>query len=55
MLPMNFGSLSHNVKANNLGRSIRSETGFRLAADPDTVRAPILAFVTRKRLEERKY
>jgi len=50
---MSFGSfLTVHVKANNLGRVYAAETGFRLASDPDTVRAPDVAFVTRKRIEE---
>ena len=36
--------LSH-VKTNGLGTLVAAETGFRLARDPDTVRAPDLAFV----------
>src|SRR5882724_1822475 len=49
---MNFGSLlTVHVKANNLGRVYAAETGFRLASDPDTVRAPDVAFVGRNRIE----
>lgn len=50
---MNIGSsLNVHVKANNLGRVYTAETGFRLASDPDTVRAPDAAFVSRERVEE---
>ncbi len=50
---MNVGiSLGGHVKANGLGRVYAAETGFRLASDPDTVRAPDAAFVRRERVEE---
>jgi Uma2 family endonuclease len=32
-------------------RSYSAETGFRLSSDPDTVRAPDVAFVSRARIE----
>jgi Uma2 family endonuclease len=38
------------VRANELGRVFGAETGFRIARDPDTVRAPDLAFVSHSRL-----
>jgi Uma2 family endonuclease len=38
------------VKANPLGVVFGAETGFRLASNPDTVRAPDLAFVRRERI-----
>lgn len=44
--------LDQHVRANNLGRVYAAETGFKIASDPDTVRAPDVAFVSRKRLEE---
>jgi Uma2 family endonuclease len=44
--------LAHHVEANDLGVVFAAETGFRLAADPDTVRAPDVAFVTKTRIEE---
>lgn len=44
-------SLLRAVDAGNLGRLYAAETGFRLRRDPDTVRAPDLAFV-RKEVEE---
>jgi Uma2 family endonuclease len=40
------------VKANTLGVVFGAETGFRLASDPDTVRAPDLALVRRERIPE---
>lgn len=44
-------SLNIHVKANNLGRVFGSDGGFLLARDPDTVRAPDVAFVRRERVE----
>jgi Uma2 family endonuclease len=40
------------VEANDLGVVFAAETGFRLRADPDTVRAPDLAFVAKQRFEQ---
>lgn len=40
------------VDARSLGRVYAAETGFKLASDPDTVRAPDVAFVARGRLPE---
>ncbi|CAN5269089.1 Uma2 family endonuclease [soil metagenome] len=49
---MNFGtSLNNHVKAYDLGVVYAAETGFKLAGDPDTVRAPDVAFVARERLK----
>jgi Uma2 family endonuclease len=49
---MNFGTaLNNHVKAHSLGTVYAAETGFRLAGDPDTVRAPDVAFVSRGRIE----
>ena len=49
---MNVGiSLGTYVKAHDLGAVYAAETGFKLAADPDTVRAPDVAFVSRVRVE----
>lgn len=45
-------SLGSHAKANNLGRVYAAETGFRISSNPDTVRAPDAAFVSRERLEE---
>lgn len=47
-----FGELRNYVKANNLGQTYIAETGFKIASDPDTVRAPDAAFLSCKRLEE---
>jgi len=44
--------LRNHVKANGLGRIYAAETGFKIYSDPDTVRAPDEAFVSRERLEE---
>jgi Uma2 family endonuclease len=44
-------SLAQYVKAHNLGIVYAAETGFRLTTDPDTVRAPDVAFVSRERVE----
>ncbi len=44
--------LRNYVNAHNLGRVFATETGFLLASDPDTVRAPDAAFVRRERVEE---
>jgi Uma2 family endonuclease len=38
------------VEANDLGEVFAQDTGFRIASDPDTVRAPDVAFVARDRL-----
>ena len=45
-------SLGPHVKANKLGAVYAAETGFWLASEPDTVRAPDVAFVSQKRLDE---
>lgn len=39
------------VKLNNLGRVYAAETGFKLENDPDTVRAPDIAFVSMERIQ----
>jgi Uma2 family endonuclease len=44
--------LSQFVEKRGLGVVYAAETGFRLSANPDTVRAPDVAFVTRARVEE---
>ncbi len=44
-------SLGAHVRANEIGAVYAAETGFRLATDPDTVRAPDVAFVNRERAE----
>ncbi len=43
--------LAQYVEENRLGTVYAAETGFRLATDPDTVRAPDVAFVSRARVE----
>ena len=42
--------LAEHVEENDLGAVYAAETGFLLASDPDTVRAPDVAFVSRERL-----
>ena len=44
--------LGQHVEANKLGRVYAAETGFRISANPDTVRAPDAAFVSRERVEK---
>lgn len=44
--------LGNYVEDNELGRTYAAETGFKIASDPDTVRAPDAAFVSRERLEK---
>jgi Uma2 family endonuclease len=43
--------LGQHVRAHDLGRVYAAETGFLLATDPDTVRAPDVAFISRERIE----
>jgi len=45
-------SLGPHVIANQLGAVYAAETGFLISRDPDTVRAPDVAFVSRRRLEQ---
>ena len=45
------GPLYQHVRARDLGAVYAAETGFKLAADPDVVRAPDVAFVRRDRVE----
>ena len=40
------------VREHDLGTVYAAETGFKIASAPDTVRAPDVAFVSRKRVEE---
>ncbi|MGB3681134.1 MAG: Uma2 family endonuclease [Rubrobacteraceae bacterium] len=44
--------LFQHVEDNNLGVVFAAETGFKIESDPDTVRAPDVAFVSRGRIEE---
>jgi Uma2 family endonuclease len=46
------GSLGPYVRSRKLGRVFVGEPGFILQTDPDTVRAPDVAFITRERLAE---
>ena len=50
---MNLGApLTQHVKTNQLGVVCGAETGFVIERDPDTVRAPDIAFVRRERLPQ---
>jgi Uma2 family endonuclease len=42
--------LASHVKSTNLGVVVGAETGFKLSSEPDTVRAPDIAFIRRDRL-----
>lgn len=44
--------LAQHVRSNGLGNVYAAETGFQIASNPDTVRAPDAAFVNRSRAEE---
>lgn len=46
------GSLGPFVRTGKLGRVLAGEPGFVLTTDPDTVRAPDVAFIRRSRLPE---
>jgi Uma2 family endonuclease len=46
------GPLDHFVRSNDLGIVFAAETGFKLSSDPDTVRAPDVAFVSQKRIQQ---
>jgi Uma2 family endonuclease len=49
---MNIGTpIDQFVKAHGLGVVFGAETGFKITSDPDTVRAPDLAFVRRERIQ----
>src|SRR5437867_7203721 len=51
LVTMNLGAeLAVYAKQTGAGAVYAAETGFKLATNPDTVRAPDLAFVTRDRL-----
>ncbi|WP_209307627.1 Uma2 family endonuclease [Geodermatophilus sp. DF01-2] len=45
--------LRDHVRRDRLGVAVAAETGFRLSRDPDTVRAPDVAFVAEHRLPPR--
>ena len=40
--------LGRHVKDNGLGRLFSAETGFQIASDPDTVRAPDIAYIAKE-------
>jgi len=42
--------LGNHVETNNLGETFAAETGFLIASDPDTVRAPDAAFVSHEKM-----
>src|SRR3954468_6389985 len=44
--------LDQHARANKLGRVYAAETGFLITSNPDTVRAPDVAFVSQERLEQ---
>lgn len=44
--------LDQHVRTNQLGVVCGAETGFRIGTNPDTVRAPDVAFVRRERVEK---
>jgi Uma2 family endonuclease len=44
--------LAFHVEANALGVVLGAETGFKIAGNPDTVRAPDIAFIKQDRLRE---
>jgi len=44
--------LMNHVKAQDLGRVLAAETGFMLTSDPDTVRAPDIAFIAKEHLPD---
>ena len=46
------GLLAQHIKAHKLGQGFGAETGFKIASDPDTVRAPDAAFIRRERIPE---
>jgi Uma2 family endonuclease len=44
-------ALGNHVESANLGETFNADTGFALTSNPDTVRAPDVAFVRRERME----
>jgi Uma2 family endonuclease len=44
--------LDQYVRTNKLGRVYAAETGFKIASNPDTVRAPDVAFISQERLDQ---
>jgi Uma2 family endonuclease len=54
LVTMNLaGHLFEFVKANQLGKVLAAETGFRIEQNPDTVQAPDVAFIRRERIEKK--
>jgi Uma2 family endonuclease len=45
-----LGPLIHHVKSNRLGIVMLAETGFIIARNPDTVRAPDIAYIAQSRI-----
>ncbi len=45
-------ALGQYIEANNLGELFGAETGFKITSNPDTVRAPDIAFIRRERIPE---
>ena len=45
-------AIANHVDANGLGRVFAAETGFRLTRNPDTVRAPDVAYISAARLPD---
>ena len=45
-----LAAVANHVYANGLGRAFAAETGFTLRREPDTVRAPDVAFISNERL-----
>jgi Uma2 family endonuclease len=45
-------SLGNHVEAHGLGAVVDGDVGFKLSSDPDTVRAPDVAFVSAEKLRE---
>lgn len=53
VLAMGIGwRLAQHVATHSLGQVCAAETGFRIASNPDTVRAPDVAFISQSRLGE---
>ena len=48
------GLMAHHVRTHLLGRIFFAETGFILRRDPDTVRAPDIAFISKEHLPKMK-
>jgi Uma2 family endonuclease len=46
------GLLAQHIKAHKLGQGFGADTGFKIFSNPDTVRAPDIAFVRRERIPE---